>query len=211
MLVISFISQKGGVGKSVLARLLATELTGAGYTTRIADLDVQQATSTRWAGLRLENGHSPAVDARFYKSVGQAIREAEGTDVLIFDGKPIADAQATEAARKSNLIVLPTGASLDDLQPAAQLVHALLKEGVPAKRILIMLVGQMTELTEADARTVLTNAGMRVAVSKLRKLPSYEAALGQGLSPTETWGKPGLRAEAAAVAEEIVDVLKEAK
>lgn len=211
MLVVSFISQKGGVGKSVLARLFATELTGAGYKTRIADLDVNQATSTRWTTVRLDAHHEPPIDTRFYKSVGSAIREAEGCDLLIFDGKPAADSVATEAALKSTLVVLPTSASHDDLQPTAQLVHALLNAKIPAKRILIVLVGQMTPMTEADARASLTNAGMRVADARLRKLTSYQTALDQGLSPSEVWGKPSLRDEAVAVAEEIAKVLTEVK
>ena len=43
-MIISLISQKGGVGKSALARLLAVEVTKAGWTAKIADLDPAQGT-----------------------------------------------------------------------------------------------------------------------------------------------------------------------
>jgi chromosome partitioning protein len=209
MQIISCISQKGGVGKSVIARLLARELAAAEYSVRIADLDVQQATSTRWIGTRLENGHKPDIAGAFYKSVGEAIRDAgEATDVLIIDGKPLADAQATEAAKKSDLVVLPSGASVDDLRPTVQLMHALLGAGVPAQRMLVVLVSSMTPSTEYDARAVLENAGIRVAAKSLRKLPSYEVALGQGQAPSEARGRSEIRAEAAAVAEEIFKALQ---
>ena len=36
-MIISLISQKGGVGKSALARLLAVEVTRVGWTVKIAD------------------------------------------------------------------------------------------------------------------------------------------------------------------------------
>ena len=40
--VVAFVSQKGGVGKSTLARALVTSATRAGLTAKLADLDVQQ-------------------------------------------------------------------------------------------------------------------------------------------------------------------------
>ncbi|MEG7979119.1 MAG: ParA family protein [Mollicutes bacterium UO1] len=43
--VISFISQKGGVGKSTLARALATEATKKKFNVLLADCDHQQKTS----------------------------------------------------------------------------------------------------------------------------------------------------------------------
>jgi chromosome partitioning protein len=45
MTIIAFISQKGGVGKSTLARTVATETTKQKIKTLLADCDPQQATS----------------------------------------------------------------------------------------------------------------------------------------------------------------------
>ncbi|MBA3922086.1 MAG: ParA family protein, partial [Nostocaceae cyanobacterium] len=47
-LQIGVVSQKGGVGKSTIARLLAREYAAAGWDVKIADLDIAQATSTNW-------------------------------------------------------------------------------------------------------------------------------------------------------------------
>jgi chromosome partitioning protein len=44
-LVVAFISQKGGVGKSTLARGLATFAIANGAKTKVADLDLQQRTA----------------------------------------------------------------------------------------------------------------------------------------------------------------------
>lgn len=44
---ISFISQKGGVGKSTLARALAREANEQKLTVKVADLDTQQGTKNR--------------------------------------------------------------------------------------------------------------------------------------------------------------------
>jgi cellulose biosynthesis protein BcsQ len=45
--IISLVSQKGGVGKSAVARLLAVEFARAGWSVKIADLDTMQGTATR--------------------------------------------------------------------------------------------------------------------------------------------------------------------
>jgi len=45
MTIIAFISQKGGVGKSTLARVLAVEATKKKIKTLLADCDHQQRTS----------------------------------------------------------------------------------------------------------------------------------------------------------------------
>lgn len=39
-LIIGCISQKGGVGKSTLARLIAREYANSGWNVKIADLDI---------------------------------------------------------------------------------------------------------------------------------------------------------------------------
>ena len=55
--IIAFVSQKGGVGKSTLARALAREAAAAGLKTKIADLDTQQGTSVDWH----ESSSAPAL------------------------------------------------------------------------------------------------------------------------------------------------------
>jgi len=45
MTIIAFISQKGGVGKSTLARALAVEASKQKFNVLLADCDPQQATS----------------------------------------------------------------------------------------------------------------------------------------------------------------------
>ena len=44
LVIVGFVSQKGGVGKSTLSRALATSAAAAGTTVTVADLDVQQET-----------------------------------------------------------------------------------------------------------------------------------------------------------------------
>ena len=56
---IAIASQKGGVGKSSCARLVAREFAQAGWSVKIADLDIQQGTSFQWYRRRSAN-HRPS-------------------------------------------------------------------------------------------------------------------------------------------------------
>ena len=66
---IAMVAQKGGVGKSTLARIVAVEATKGGLQTKIADLDTQQTTSVSWAARRAANGLEPPIRAEAFRSV----------------------------------------------------------------------------------------------------------------------------------------------
>ena len=97
--VIGMISQKGGVGKSTLARMMAREFAEGGLTAKIADLDTQQQTCTQWAGRRAEAGLSPEVPVQPCASVASALKDAARVDAMILDGKPNASAQTLRSHR----------------------------------------------------------------------------------------------------------------
>ena len=65
----AFVSQKGGVGKSALARLLAVGALHRGRKTLLADFDLDQLTCVEWGALRMRAGLEPEVDARAFKSL----------------------------------------------------------------------------------------------------------------------------------------------
>ena len=83
--VIAFVSQKGGVGKSTLARALAREAAAGGLRVKVADLDTQQGTSVDWHRTRMDAGIEPAVSVESYKTAAQALAVADKFDILILD------------------------------------------------------------------------------------------------------------------------------
>ena len=97
---IGMVSQKGGVGKSTLARMMAREFVAGGLTTKIADLDTQQQTCAHWAGRRAENGVTPEMQVQSFASVKTALEDAPRFDALILDGKPNASEQTLCSHRK---------------------------------------------------------------------------------------------------------------
>lgn len=108
-IIIGVVSQKGGVGKSTIARLIARELAAQDWQVKIADLDIAQATSYHWRARRLQQAMIPEVSVEQYARVEQALRHAEHYDLLVFDGTPHASQATREIAQASDLVIIPTG------------------------------------------------------------------------------------------------------
>ena len=73
-IIVSFISQKGGVGKSTLARALAA-VAGHFMRVRLADLDEQQATVMEWERSRKKDTTRSPCEVVAYASASKAIIE----------------------------------------------------------------------------------------------------------------------------------------
>lgn len=207
-LFIGTVSQKGGVGKSTLARLIAREYALAGWNVKIADLDIQQGTSFSWQARRLQRGVDPVVAVERFGTVGQAIKAAAGYDLMILDGPPHATMGTLQIAEASTLVVLPTGLALDDLEPTILLAHELTKKGVPAGRIVIAFcrVGD-SESELAEASTYVRQAGYRHFANVLPEKTGFRRASDEGRAPTET-RFPSLNERAEAIAHEIADIIQ---
>src|SRR5689334_12995750 len=136
---VSFVSQKGGVGKSTLARALAVALQQGGMRVLLADLDIQQGTAVEWGKLRRAHGLMPAIEARLFKTADDALISGDLAEVLIVDGPARASAGTLELARQSDLLVQPSGCGLDDLRPAVLLFHELLAAGMKRDKLVVAL------------------------------------------------------------------------
>jgi hypothetical protein len=126
----AFVSQKGGVGKSTLARLLAVGAIHRGRKTLLADFDLDQLTCVEWGALRMRAGLEPEVDTRAFKSLKKLRREDGVADFIVADTRGLADDLSTEIAEDSEVVFLPTGVSGDDLRPTLALARRLARRGV---------------------------------------------------------------------------------
>jgi chromosome partitioning protein len=185
--VIGMVSQKGGVGKSTLSRLVAREYALAGWTVKIADLDVSQGTSFNWQSRRLQAGIEPIIPVERFGTVEQALKTGTHYDLLILDGPPHSTAGTLKIAAASLLTILPTGLSLDDLEPSVLLAHELRKREIEAEKIAFALsrVGD-SESEIHEAREYIAEAGYRVLAGSLPEKTAYRRASDEGRSLTET-------------------------
>ena len=205
-IVVSVISQKGGVSKSSIVRALARECAVNDMDTKIADLDTQQGTSLNWARRRMEAGHEPSISAEPFKSAKQAIEQASNHDILIIDGPARASKGTFEIAEYSDLIVQPTGASLDDLEPAVLLFHELFKKGISREKLVFALSRVGTQAEENNCRDYLSTSGYEVLEGCIYEKPAYRQAQNEGKSLTEVQYK-SLRNSADALIQSIINKL----
>lgn len=205
--IIGMVSQKGGVGKSTLARLMAREFEKGGLSTKIADLDTQQQTCTHWAGRRAEGKVKPEIQVQSFASVASALNDAARFDAMIMDGKPNASNQTLEIAKASDLVVIPTGQTVDDLHPAVVLAHTLIKKGIPSQKIAFTLCKTTGSDKENEAaRTYLGEAGYAVLDGSLPVSTAYGSASDLGKALTET-SYLSLNKKASKVAQAVIDTL----
>jgi len=206
--IIAFVSQKGGVGKSTLTRALAREAAHGGLKTKIADLDTQQGTSVDWHRTRLNAGIKPEVAAEAFASADQALKAAEHYELLIIDGPARTSRGTLEIARVADLVVQPTGASVDDLRPAVREFHALVQAGIPKAKLTFALNRIGTAAEEAEARAYIAEAGYNALDGCLLERPAYRKAQNTGHAVTET-SYAGLNAKADAFIQALIDKVQQ--
>lgn len=203
--IIGVVSQKGGVGKSTIARLLGREMAAGGLRVKIADLDTQQATSCLWAKRRAEAGILPEVRIETFTNVKTALAEAPQFDVFIIDGAPHASVETRAVARAADLVVIPTGQSVDDLYPSVMLAHDLRKDGTPMTKVALALC-RLTDSTREvrAARIYLERSGYQVLKGDIPFRTGYAQASDEGKALSET-AFPSLNKRAQELAQSIVD------
>jgi chromosome partitioning protein len=202
--VIAFVSQKGGVGKSTLARALAREAAASGLKVKIADLDPDQATIIDWHKVRTQRAIEPPLSVELFRTVAQALSSADGHDLLVIDGPAKASSGTTEIAKRADLIVQPTGAGRDDLNPAIRVFHGLVKLGVSQHRLVFALNHIGTDSEAEAARAFIIDAGYAALPGYLPERPAYRLAQNDGYAVTETRFH-GLKERADALIQSLID------
>lgn len=207
---ITIAGQKGGVGKSALARLIAVEYARVGQDTLLADLDPAQATSSEWAARRTID---PAVDVLKVRTVGAAQRRMSAGGLLVFDCPPYFNTVTLSAARAADYVVIPTGISEDDLRAQLTASYTLLDAGIDQEQIVFALTRvKGSERDISDAQRYLSVSGCKVCPTPLRELPIIRQAMNAGKAASET-GRPHIDNEALTlwtqIANGLVDRLTE--
>jgi chromosome partitioning protein len=194
--VVSCLSQKGGVAKSAMARLVAREYAATGRRVLIADLDILQGTSKEWSDRRMDAGIFPTVPTQSFETVKAALKGADGADLLVLDGRGFADRHTADAAVASDAILLPTGTSVDDLRPTVRLAHELIAAGVDRRRLVFALCRTGDSTRENDeAGQYIRAAGYFCLAQVWPERAGYRQAHDEGRTATEA-RHPSLLAKA---------------
>ena len=184
-IVVAFVSQKGGVGKSTLARALATSAVRTGLAVKIVDLDPEQATITVWAQTRDRYEVSPSIKVDAFRFVKDALASARGEEFVIIDTPGgISDAVA-EIAAHATFLVQPTSPSVDDLYPAVLVFRALERVGVSRDQLSFAVCRTLADDEASNARAYLNELGFAVLTGSIPERLEYRTAMTQGRAITE--------------------------
>jgi chromosome partitioning protein len=182
--IVSFVGQKGGTGKSTLARAFAVEAARREQRVLIADLDEAQRTSWDWNQRRAANGIAPAIAVERVPRL-QVFTRAADIDLLVADAPGWADASTLWLAQGSQLTVLPTGGTVDDLNPTIRLMHELMGKGIADWRVALALCRIHTDAQAEFARGYLRQAHYKALKGELREKKSLADLQNIGQAVTE--------------------------
>jgi chromosome partitioning protein len=148
----SFVSQKGGVGKSTLARQFSV-LASDTEPSLLIDRDPQATTSKWWARRQdhtLERPDLLASEGIDLTSAVGALKSKPGK--LFIDTRPAVGEPEAEAARVSDLVVVPVGTSSDDLEAVPDTLKILRRL---KKRAVLVVNGARNDARAMSARAAL--------------------------------------------------------
>ncbi|HZH12710.1 MAG TPA: ParA family partition ATPase [Microvirga sp.] len=164
MRTISLINQKGGVGKTTVALHLATAFWQAGKNVVVLDLD-PQASASEWHDAReIEMPYVESIQPARLAKVIEHTRDI-GADVVILDTAPHAESTALEAARLSDLVLVPCQPSIMDLRAMRKTVDLLKLVQVPSFAVLNSV---QPHGTVADEAAEMIEGGLKLPVCPVR-------------------------------------------
>ena len=163
MRTVSVISQKGGAGKTTIALHLAVASAAAGRNTAVIDLD-PQASAAKWADRR--SAEVPVVLSAHASRLPHEMNRvrASGGELVILDTAPHSDSAALEAARMSELVIIPCRPAILDMEAITNTLQLVKTTGKPIF-VVMNAVGAMGRDTQEAADAV---ADLDVAVCPVR-------------------------------------------
>jgi chromosome partitioning protein len=186
-ILIGVVSQKGGVGKSMISRLIATEYARVNWSVLIADMDNSQSTSYEWNLRRQKNGINPSVCVNRFVDVDDVLNLKESYDLIIFDGAPHASRVTKNIASCVHLLLLPTGNSIDDLNPQIRLAHELVGNGINKNKLAFILSRVGTSDSElAEVMDYLGQTEYMILAGHILEKTAFRQAVREGKSIAET-------------------------
>ena len=182
MKIISFLSQKGGSGKTTLAVHTAVAAQEAGRRVVVIDTDPQRS-ATVWRDAR--EVASPIVATAAPSDLAKVLKaaRAEGMDLAIVDTAPHAAPEAAAIARASDFIVIPCRPTAFDVAAASRAVAIVKAAKTKAAFVLSACPFRAPEI--AESRAALMSYGLAVAEPEITDRRAFSRAVATGRAVTE--------------------------
>ncbi|MGI2262394.1 hypothetical protein ACRRVA_03825, partial [Candidatus Cardinium hertigii] len=144
-------------------------------------------TSYEWNLRRQKNKVNPFIHVERFIDVSEVIQVQDSYDLIIFDGAPHANRITKNISNFVHLLLLPTGNSIDDLNPQIRLAHELVNDGIDKNKLAFVLsrVGNSNiELNEVV--DYLNQTGYFMLSGHILEKTAFRQAIRDGRSIAET-------------------------
>lgn len=185
MFTISLIGQKGGTGKTTVALGLAVAAFRAGKVVAVVDLD-PQASAANWKDRRTED--NPAVVSAQSSRLKQTLAAAAdlGAEIVFIDTAGRNDDSALNAARQSDLVLIPTRTNIVELEALPAAADILRLSGNPPAFVVLNGIHPTATKQATEARALVRSTfGLECAPGHLCHRSAYADAMTSGKTPQE--------------------------
>jgi chromosome partitioning protein len=187
MKTVAITINKGGVGKTTLAKALATAAATAGFNALVLDMDTQQ-NSTAWGRRRSQQPERPLPVVRFTteNDLMDELRRAENAscDLAFIDTPPGRSSEAPAAVDAADLVLIPFWADVDSFEGVTRTATLCRRLGKPAVGILNFATPN-SRTHEETSREVLRAINLSFSPVVLHRYEAHKLASLKGLTAQE--------------------------
>jgi chromosome partitioning protein len=187
MRIVAVTINKGGVGKTMLTKSVATAATLAGRNVLVLDMDTQQNT-TSWGRRRSKQQKKLLPLTRFITEhdLTEELQRAEsaGCDLVFIDTPPGRNSEAPAAVESAHLVLIPFWNDQDAYDGVLKTAGLVRRIGKPAFGVLNFATPN-SRVHEDEARAVLEAIPLPLASIVLHRYDLHRLANIKGLTAQE--------------------------